>query len=101
MGLKPTVNTYFKLLFKCSFKGVITQLSDHFVIHLYKMIFEQDPPSMSKEEMEASIGIANLYTSLSSTFIRIFSAEKPPHLLPKFSLDVLVMQEVAYKILGG
>jgi len=56
---------------------------------------------MSKEAMDAFIGTADWYASLSNTFIRMFSVEKPPHVLPKFSLDILVMQEVAYHILVG
>jgi len=31
----------------------------------------------------------------------MFSAKKPPHVLPKFALDVLVMLEVAYHISVG
>ena len=31
----------------------------------------------------------------------MFSAEKPPHVLPKLALDMLVMQEVAYHISTG
>ena len=85
------MNTYFKLLSECSFRGVITWLSNHFFTPVYKMIFKQDPPRLSKEEMEALIGIANCYASPCDTFIRIFSVEKPPHVLLKFSLDVLVM----------
>ena len=51
--------------------------------------------------MEALLGIADWYASPSDTFILMFSAEKPPHVLPKFALDVLVMQEVAYHVLAG
>jgi hypothetical protein len=86
---ETVVNTYCKLLSECSFRGVITQLSDHFVTPVYKMIFEQDPPCMSKEAMEALIDIADWYASPSDTFIRMYSAEKPPHVLPKFSLEIL------------
>ena len=46
--------------------------------------------------MEALIGIADWYASLSTTFIEMFSVEKPSHVLPKFALNVLFMQEVAY-----
>ena len=63
------VNTYFKFLSECSFKGVITWLYDHFVVPVYKMIFKQDPPCMSKEAMEALIGIADWYGSPFDTFI--------------------------------
>ena len=92
------VNTYCKLLSECSFKGVMTWLSDNFVTPFYKMIFKEDPPCMSKEVTEALIDITDWYSSLFGTFIRMFSAEKPPHVLPNFPLDILVMQEVAYHI---
>lgn len=65
------------------------------------MIFEQDPPHMSNKIMEALICIVDLYASPSSPFIHMYSAEKPLHVPPKFSLDILVMQEVAYHISVG
>lgn len=54
---------------------------------------------MSTAAMEALIYITNWYASRSGTLIRIYSAEKPPHVLSKFALDVLVMQvQVSYHI---
>lgn len=85
------VNTYFKLLSERSFRGASTWLSDHFFTPVYKMIFEQDPPCMSTEAMEALLDIANCYASPSENCIQMFSTEKPPHVLPKFSFDILVM----------
>lgn len=98
---KTIANTYFKLFSECSFKGVIIHLSDHFVTPVYMFIFEQDPPSMSKEAMEVLLGIVDYYASQFSTFIQMFSAKKPPHVFPKISLDILVMQEVVYHISVG
>jgi len=92
---------YCKSLFECSFKGVITGLSDLFVTSIYAMIFKQDPPYMSKAIMEALIDIVDWYDSPSNTFIRMFSIEKPLHVLPKFTLDILIMQEVAYHTSAG
>lgn len=51
--------------------------------------------------MEALIDIADWYSSPSGTFIQMFNVEKPLHVLPKFSLDILTMQEVAYHISIG
>ena len=51
--------------------------------------------------MEALVDIANWYASPSGTFIRMFSTKNPLHVLPKFSLDILIMQEVAYHISVG
>ena len=56
---------------------------------------------MSKKEMEALIGIADWYASPSSTFIRMFSVEKPLNVIHKFALYVLVMEELAYHISAG
>jgi len=65
------------------------------------MIFEQDPPYMSKATMDALNDIADWYASPFDTFIWMYSAEKPQYVLLKFSLDKLVMQEVSYHILVG
>ncbi len=86
---------------KCIFKGVITQLSNHFFTMVYKIIFEQDPPCMSKATMEALVNIAYWYSSPFVTFIRMYNTEKSLHVLLKFALDKLIMQEVSYHILAG
>lgn len=101
-SLSETVmNTYCKLLSKCNFREVITRPSDHFVTLVYEMIFKHDPPCMSKSAMEALIDIADWYASLFDTFIRMFTAEKHLHALLKFSLDILLMQEVVCHISIG
>ena len=56
---------------------------------------------MSKAAMEAPINIVDWFASPSGTFTRMFIAKKPLHVLLKFSLDILVMQEVAHHILAG
>ena len=77
------------------------RLSGHFIASLYRMIFEQDPPCMSQEEMQALFNIAECYASHGGTFIRMFGLEKPSHELPRFATNKLVMQEVAYHIFTG
>jgi len=76
----------------------MARLSYHFIISVYKLIFEQDPPCMSQEAMEALLNISYWYASPSGNFIGMFGGEKPPHVLPRFSTDNLVMQEVSYHI---
>jgi len=56
---------------------------------------------MSEELMHALLKIAYCYASPSGTFIRMFGEEKPRHVLPRFSTDKLVMQEVSYHISIG
>lgn len=65
------------------------------------MIFEQDPPCMFREVMQALLNIANWYASPDGTFIVMFGGEKTLHVLPSFFMDMLVMQEVSYHISIG
>ena len=65
------------------------------------MIFKKDPPCMLKAIMEALIDIDDWCASLFDTFIWMYNAEKPLHVLPNFSLDNLVTQEVSYHISAG
>lgn len=98
---QTSVNTYCKLFSKCSFKGLITELLDHFVISVHKMIFEKDQSCMLEAAMEALTNIVDWYASSSSTFIEMYNVKRPPHVLTKFSMDKLVMDEVSYHISGG
>lgn len=48
--------------------------------------------------MEAIINIADWYASPGGTFIRVFGREKPLHVLPRYAIDKMVMQEVSYHL---
>ena len=56
---------------------------------------------MSQAMMEALIDIIDWYASALGTFIQMHNAEKASHVLPNFSMDKLVMQEVSYHIMIG
>lgn len=51
--------------------------------------------------MESLVNIAEWYASPSDTFIQMYIAEKPRHVLLNFSMDKLIMKEVSYHILVG
>lgn len=76
----------------------MAHLTGHFIIPLYKIIFEEDPPYMSREAMEAIAGIVDWYASLSGTFIRVFCIDKSLHVLPRYATDQLFMQEVSHHL---
>lgn len=71
---------------------------DHFIILLYKIIFEKDPHFMSSEEMDVIVDIPDWYASLAGTFIRVFGGENPLHVLPRYGTIKLIMQEVSYHL---
>jgi len=51
--------------------------------------------------MEELLNIADWYASPEGTFIRMHTTEKALHVLSRFSMDKLVMQEVVYHIMTG
>ena len=53
---------------------------------------------MFQAMMEALIDIEDWYVSPLCTFIGMYNVEKALHVLPKFSIDKLIMQEVSYHI---
>ena len=46
---------------------------------------------MSEVAIEALVNIEYWYASPLGTFIWVYNVEKAPHVLPKFSMDKLVM----------
>lgn len=92
------MHIYCKFLSECSYRVLIAQLIGYFIIQLYKLIFEEDPPCMTQEVMEAITEIANQYASLGEKFIRLFDGEKRLHVLPRYANEKLVMQEVLYHL---
>ena len=51
--------------------------------------------------MEEIVNISYWYASPDGTFIKVFGGEKPPHVLPRFSMDKFFMQDIAYHISIG
>jgi len=65
------------------------------------MIFEKDIPCMSWVSMEALVNIRDWYASPLGMLIWMYNVKKAPHVLPKFAMDKLIMQGVAYHISRG
>lgn len=38
------------------------------------------------------------FVDIDGTYLRIFRANKPPHLLPRFVIDGVVLQEIVYQV---
>lgn len=66
------VNIYCNFISDFSYLGVMARLTDHFIILLYDIIFEQDLPFMSRETMQVIVKIVDWYASHGGTFIEVF-----------------------------
>lgn len=56
---------------------------------------------MSQAVMEALVDKENCYASPIGTFIEMYNTQKDLHILSKFSMDNMLMQEVSYHISTG
>lgn len=93
---------YWKFLSDWSYRGVMGRISNHFIAHLYMMIiFEQYLSCMSQAIMEVMLDITNWYASPDGTFISMYIMDKASHAFLRFSIDKLIMEEVAYHISIG
>jgi len=92
------VHIYCKLIYECNHRGVMEKLTDHFLISLYKLIFEEDPSCMSHGAMEAVSEIASWFSSSNGTLLRVFDRKKSLRLLPRYVINKLVMQYVVYRL---
>ena len=62
------------------------------------MIFQEEPPYMSRTEMEAISKIIDWFVARDGTFLRVFDRDKSAHVFPRYATDELFMQEVSYHI---
>lgn len=99
--LDPSMHIHCKLLSYCNHRGVMEKLTGQFLIPLYKMIFEEEPPCMSLGAMEAISEIVDWFTSLDGTLIRVFDRQNSLHLLPRYTTNKIFMQEVSYHLAIG
>ena len=95
------VHSYCKILSNCSHRVVVEKLTDHFLIPLYKMIFEEEPSYMSHGAMEAILEIAYWFASPDDTFLRVFDDHKLSHIFLRYATNKLVKQEVSYHLSTG
>lgn len=56
---------------------------------------------MSHEAMDSVSNVSDWFASPDDTYLRVFGCQKPSHLLPRYAIDKLVMQEVAYLLAIG
>lgn len=69
----PIIHIHCKLLLECNhYRGVMEKLIDHFLIPLYMLIFEEEPPCMSCVVMEAVLKIEDWFSSPNGNFLKVF-----------------------------
>jgi hypothetical protein len=70
---------------------------EHFISLLYRLIFYKNSQCMIDKSIQMIDTNGDWHEIEKVTYMRIFGTNQPPHLLPKFILDKLVLQEIQYE----
>lgn len=85
------VHIHCKILLYYNHRGVMEKLTDHFLILLYKIIFEEEPHCMSPVKMEEISEIECWFSSPDGTLLRVFSGRCFRMFFPGYATKNLVM----------
>jgi hypothetical protein len=95
--LDPTIHIYCKILWEHKYRTKYQKICEQFLSLLYKFIFYAMTPCMTDKEIVVIRRIENWYFMENGTYIRVFDTMNPPHLLPQFVPDKLLLQEITHQ----
>ena len=92
-----SVNVYCKMLWENKYKEDYGQICNKFFPTLYQALFEEETPCLSPEGQAIVKELGDWYMIPVGVYIRIARSTMPPHWLPHFVPESLLLQEIAYQ----
>ena len=89
-----SVHVFCKMLWENKYNEDYGQICNKFFPTLYQALFEEETPCLSLEGQAIVNDLGDWYMTLAGVYNRIARSTKPPHLLPHFVLDSLLLQEI-------
>ena len=93
----PSVHVYCKMLWENNYKEDYDQICNKLFPTLYQTLFGEETPCLSPTREEIVKELGDWYMTLTGVCIIIIGRTKPPHWLPNFVPDSLLLQEIAYQ----
>ena len=93
----PLVHVYCKMLWENKYKEDYDQICNKFFLTLYQTLFGEETLCLSPVGQEIVKELGDWYMTSTGVYIRIAGSAKPPHWLPHFVPDSLLLQEIAYQ----
>jgi hypothetical protein len=91
------IHVYCSQLWDVNYREHIYNICDYFLAPLYKAIFGFYPHRISQGAINALREIGDWYIKKYYTYVRIYGAIGPPHLLSKYVPDKLLVREISYQ----
>ena len=92
----PLIHVYCKMLWETKYKLDYKVIRNKLFPTLYQVLFGEESPCLSLEGQEIIKEYGDWYMTQIRVYIRISRSTKPPHWLPHFVLDSLLLQEISY-----
>ena len=93
----PSVHVYYKMLWENKYKDDYDQICINFFPTLYETLFGEEIPCLSLVGQALVKELGDWYMTSTEVYIRIAGSTKPPHWLPHFVPDSLLLQQIAYQ----
>ena len=93
----PSVHVYCKILWENKYTKDYDQICNKFFLTVYHALFEEEKTCLPLKGQAIVKEFGDWYMTPTGVYIRIVGSTKPPHWLPHFVTDSLLLQEIAYK----
>ena len=92
----PSIHVYCKMLWENKYKEDYDQVCNKVFPTLYQVLFGEETPCLSTKGQAIVKEFGDWYMTPVGVYIRIARSTKPPHWLPHFVPDSLLLQEISY-----
>jgi hypothetical protein len=95
------IHKYHSELWEENAKNSFYKICHFVIIPMHKILYGCDPTHIFETVSKNLREIADWFIEESFSHIRVYGCSIPPHVLPKFLIDRLVLREVPHQIVKG
>ena len=93
----PSIHVYCKMLWETKYRDDYEMIFNKLFLTLYQVLFSEKAPCLSLEGQAIVKEYGDWYMTPIGVYIIISRSTKPPHWLPHFVPDALLLQEISYQ----
>ena len=93
----PSIHVYYKMLWENKYKEDYELICNGLFSTIYQVLFGEEALCLSPEGYKIVKEYGDWYMTPDGVCIRIFGSTEPPHWLPHFVPDTLLLREIAYQ----
>ena len=92
-----SIHVYCKMLWENKYKEDNELICNGLFLTIYQVLFGEEAPCLSPEGQNIAKEYGDWYMTPDGVYAIISGSSKPPHWLPHFILNTLLLQEISYQ----